>query len=147
MANDLNLCQFIGRLGSDPEIRYLSDGSPVANLRLAVGWKTKNGEGCEWITVVFFGNIADVVGTYLKKGSRIYVSGRFRTRQWDKDGVTMYTTEIVAREMQMLDSRNADGGQQAAPQQQQRPAQQGQPQPQPQQPAGGFDDFDDDIPF
>lgn len=132
MANDLNRCDFIGRLGQDPETRYQPSGDAVTNIRLAVGWKGKQSEGVEWVPVVFFGRLAEIVGEYLKKGSRIYVSGRFKTRKWtDKQGQDRYSTEIVASEMQMLDGRQPDS--QPAPQRQSAPA-----------PSA---DYDDSIPF
>lgn len=111
MSNDLNNCSFIGRLGRDPEIKYMPSGDAVANVSLAVGWKTKEKEGTEWIPVVFFGKTAEIVGKYLTKGSQLYVSGRFRTRKWtDKDGNDRYTSEIVADRMQMLGGGKRDEG-------------------------------------
>jgi single-strand DNA-binding protein len=133
--NDLNSCSFIGRLGADPEIRAMPSGECVANLRLAVGWKSKDKEGAEWVPVVAFGKKAELVRDYLKKGSRVYLSGRFKTRKWTdtNNGIERYTTEIHLEQLQFLDSRQS-GDQQA---QQSEPAAQ----------AGGFDNFDDDIPF
>lgn len=154
MANDLNQCNFIGRLGKDPEMRYMPDSSAVANLSLAIGskWKDKaTGENCEsteWVKAVAFGKLAEIIGEYLKKGSQIYLSGRVRTRKWqDSNGVDKWTTEIVADKMQMLGSRgdNQAGQQQGGRQQQsqqQSPAQQQQSAP-----SNNFDGFDDDIPF
>ncbi|MDN3638478.1 single-stranded DNA-binding protein [Simiduia curdlanivorans] len=131
-------------------------------------------ERTEWHRVVFFNRLAEIAGEYLKKGSKIYVEGSLRTRKWQgQDGQDRYTTEIVASEMQMLDGRGGDSNQggydqggydQSQPQQRQPAAQQRQapqqnqapqqggyqqaPQQQPQQPqGGGFDSFDDDIPF
>ena len=132
-------------------------------------------ERTEWHRVVFFNRLAEIAGEYLKKGSKVYVEGSLRTRKWQgQDGQDRYTTEIVASEMQMLDGRSGDSNQggydqggydqsqpqqrQAAPQQRQAPQQnqapqqqggyQQAPQQQAQQPqAGGFDSFDDDIPF
>ena len=106
MSNDLNRCEFIGRLGSDPEVRFTSDNNAVANVRLACNWKSKDNEGVEWVSVVFFGRLAEVVAEYLKKASRIFVSGRLQTRKWqDKDGQDRYTTEIVGHELLMLDGK------------------------------------------
>jgi len=165
MANDLNRHECIGRLGQDPEIKYLTDGKAVCNLSVACGssWKDKNTgakeERTEWIRYVAFGRLAEIMGEYLRKGSKVYLSGELRTRKWqDQGGEDRYTTEIVASDMQMLDSRTAsDGGHQQqspAPQQQQRPVPAPRPSGHPQgmhdqhpQAAPGFDDFDDDIPF
>ena len=143
MANDLNLCMFIGRLGQDPEIRYLADGKAAANLSLAVGqsWKDQNGqkqEKTEWVRVSAFGRLAEIMGEYLRKGSQIHISGRMQARKWqDNNGQDRYTTEIIANNMQMLDSRvggQQQGGQQQSgfQGQQQRPQQQAQPTQQPQ---------------
>lgn len=111
MANDLNLCHFIGRLGRDPEMRYMPGGDAVANLSIAVGksWKTKSGEKEDrvtWVNIVAFRQLAEIMGKYLSKGSMIYVSGELQVRRWeDKEGNTRYTTEIVANQMQMLGGR------------------------------------------
>jgi single-strand DNA-binding protein len=148
MSNDLNRCEFIGRLGKDPDTRYSPDGSPVCNFSLAVGWKTKDKEGVEWVRIVVFGKLAEICGEYLKKGKQIYISGRMTTRKWtDKDtGADRYSTEVVADQMQMLGG-NEDGSQhqetssrrpQRATATQQRP-----PAPQP----ANLADMDDDIPF
>ena len=163
MANDLNLCLFIGRLGADPETRFAPSGTAVTNIRIAVGkkWKDKNGqtqEATEWVPVVMFSRLAEVAGEYLKKGSRVRINGEFKTRKWeDQQGNTRYTTEIVASEMQMLDGRgdgqgNAGGhpaGNQGAPA---RGNMNAPSQGQSSAPSGGFgpaDDFenDRDIPF
>jgi len=94
--------------------------------------------------VVFFNRLAEIAGEYLKKGSKVYVEGQLRTREWEKDGVKRYTTEIVAREMQMLDSASGAQNNNQAPQQRQGSA----PQQQRTQDApNDFADFDDDIPF
>ena len=149
MANDLNLCLFIGRLGADPETRFAPSGTAVTNIRIAVGkkWKDKNGqtqEATEWVPVVMFSRLAEVAGEYLKKGSRVRINGEFKTRKWeDQQGNTRYTTEIVASEMQMLDGRNEGAGQSSHQgQQSQAPAQGGGFQP----PADDFE-TDSDIPF
>lgn len=135
MANDLNDCKFIGRLGQDPDIKYMPSGDPVANLSIACGWKSKEKEGTEWVRVVAFGKLADIIGKYLKKGSQVYISGSMRTRSWEKDGQKHYSTEIVADKMQMLGGKS-DGQQQSG------------------QSSGGYggdpaptSDFDSDIPF
>ncbi len=164
MARGINKVILIGNLGQDPETRYMPSGGAVTNVTLATSenWKDKNTgqpqERTEWHRVVFFNRLAEIAGEYLKKGSKVYVEGSLRTRKWQgQDGQDRYTTEIVANEMQMLDSRGGmdsgmGGGYSQAPQQQPQrqpqpqsaPPQQNQP---PQPPAGGFDDFDDDIPF
>ena len=131
MSSDLNLCQFIGRLGQDPEIRYTPQGNAVANISLAVGWKTKEKEGTEWVRIVAFNRLAEIIGEYLTKGARIYVSGSLRTRKWQtQSGEDRYTTEIVASDMQMLDARGEQSGSA-------EPAQQSAPQ----------SEFEDGIPF
>lgn len=75
MANDLNMCSFIGRLGADPETRYAASGDPVCSFRIAVGWKTKEKEGAEWVSITAFGKLAEICGQYLAKGSQVFVSG------------------------------------------------------------------------
>ncbi|WP_372779275.1 single-stranded DNA-binding protein [Litorivivens sp.] len=171
MARGINKVILIGNLGQDPETRYMPSGGAVTNVTLATSetWKDKTTgqpqERTEWHRVVFFNRLGEIAGEYLKKGSKVYVEGSLRTRKWQgQDGQDRYTTEIVASEMQMLDSRGGAGGgmndgsyNQAPPQQQRQPQQAAAPQQQnqppqqqnqpPQQPAGGFDDFDDDIPF
>ena len=135
MSKDLNLCQFIGRLGKDPETRMMPNGTAVVNLTLAVGddYKDKAGnrvEQTEWVRIVVFGKLGDIVTAYCVKGSRIYISGKMKTRSWEKDGVKQYSTEIVASEIQLLDSKA------------------GEPKPaQSQQSKTPINDFDDDIPF
>ncbi|MDN5873482.1 MAG: single-stranded DNA-binding protein [Sinobacteraceae bacterium] len=116
MARGVNKVILIGNLGRDPELKQLPSGSSVVNLPLATSdsWKDKNSgeqrERTEWHNIVFFNQLADIAGKYLKKGARIYVEGSLRTRKWQKDGVDRYTTEIVARDMQMLDSRSSSSG-------------------------------------
>jgi len=136
MANDLNLCQFIGRLGKDPEQRFLPNGDAVVNFTLAVGWKGKDKEGCEWVNVVAFKKLAEIISQYLTKGSQVYVAGKMRTRQWqDKDGQIRYSTEVVADQMQML------GGKPDSTSRTERPA-----QSQPAASSGGCQE-QDEIPF
>lgn len=112
MARGINKVILIGNLGAEPEVRYTPSGSAIANITLATStsWKDKQtGEmqdRVEWHRVVFFNRLAEIVGEYLHKGSKIYVEGALRTRKWqDKAGVERYTTEIIANEMQMLDGR------------------------------------------
>ena len=201
MARGVNKVILIGNLGNDPDVRFTPNGSAVANLSVATSdsWTDKNTgqrqDRTEWHRVVIFNKLAEICQQYLRKGSKVYLEGRLQTRKWqDAQGQDRYSTEIVANDMQMLDSRSEgmSGGapmggyqqqQQAAPQQQysapaqqqpqqqqqyaapqaqQRPAAQPAAQQPPQQPpqqapqqaaapqaqpAGGFDDFDDDIPF
>ena len=136
MANDLNNCSFIGRLGKDPEIRYIPDGSAVANFSIACGWKTKTKEGTEWISIVAFGKLAEIIGQYLNKGSKIYISGGMRTRKWqDNSGADRYRTEIIAKDMIMLDSKVAECNSNP-------PIPKGHPVSSIQD-----DDFDDEVPF
>ena len=112
MSNGLNKVLIIGNLGADPEIKYTQAGSPVANLSVATSerWKDKNTgeqkEQVEWHRVVIFGRLAESAEQYLKKGSKIFVEGKLQTRDWeDSEGKKRYTTEVVAREMTMLDSK------------------------------------------
>lgn len=106
MSNDLNLCQFIGRLGKDPETRFMPSGDAVTNFSLAVGWKGKEKEGTEWVRCSTYGKLAEIAGKYLEKGKQCYVSGRMTTRKWtDKDGVERYSTEINVDRLQFLGSR------------------------------------------
>src|SRR5579863_5290515 len=116
MARGVNKVILIGNLGSDPEVRYTPSGSAVANVNLATTetWRDKTSgdlqDRTEWHRIVFFNRLAEIVGEYLRKGSKIYVEGSLRTRKWqDKNGNEKYTTEIIANEMHILDSR-AGGG-------------------------------------
>lgn len=108
--SDLNKAALICRLGSDPEVKQTGSGKSVVNVSAATtaSWK-KDGqkqEKTEWHRLVFYSALADIVGQYLHKGSRIFVEGRLQTSKWrDKDGIDRYTTEIIVSEMQMLDSR------------------------------------------
>ena len=114
MSNDLNQCNFIGRLGKDPESRNTTSGMAVVNASIACGWKSKDKEGTEWVNLVFFDKLAEIVSKYLRKGSKVYVSGRMQTRKWqDKEGRDRYTTEVVCDRMQMLDSKPKTGGETA----------------------------------
>lgn len=158
-SRGVNKVILVGNVGNDPEVRYMPNGNAVANVSVATSetWKDKNTgdqqEKTEWHRVVFFNRLAEIVEQYVKKGSKLYLEGRLQTRSWDQDGVKRYTTEIVANEMQMLDSRGAGQGDSNFGQGQ--PAQSQQPQSQPQNQGGGggsqqapaFDNFDDDIPF
>lgn len=167
MARGINKVIIVGNLGNDPEVRYANNGSAIANLSVATSesWKDKNTgeqqEKTEWHRIVMFNRLGEIAGEYLRKGSKVYIEGKLQTRKWqDQSGQDRYTTEIVANEMQMLDSRGDNAGQggggfqprQQAPQQSggQAPNQQsggGQGgQQRASQPAPA-NDFDDDIPF
>lgn len=137
MANDLNNCQFIGRLGADPETRYLPSGDPVVSFRIAVGWKTKEKEGAEWVSITAFGKLAEICGQYLNKGSQVFVQGRFKTDEYEKNGEKRYSTKIVAEKMQMLGSKG-DRQSNGNDDYDQRPQRQS---------GGGVNYLDDDIPF
>lgn len=144
----VNKVILVGKLGNDPEIRYMNNGGAVANLSVATSesWRDKstgeNKEVTEWHRVVIFGKLAEIAGEYLKKGSQVYLEGQLKTRKWEKDGVERYTTEVhipmVGGVMQMLGGK-LDGGQQQAPQQQRSPQKSHQSAP----PV----DYDDSIPF
>ena len=164
MARGVNKVILVGNIGQDPETRFSGSGAAITNVSIATSesWKDKQTgqqqERTEWHRVVFFNRLGEIAGEYLKKGSKVYVEGSLRTRKWqDKSGQDKYTTEIVANEMQMLDSRGGQGQggydqsqpdyAQSEPQQ----AQQKQAAPQPAAapaaaPAQGMG-FDDDIPF
>ena len=115
MARGINKVILIGNLGQDPETRYLPSGGAVTNVSLATteSWRDRESgeqrDRTEWHRVVFFRRLAEIAGEYLKKGSKVYIEGHLRTRQWEREGQKHYTTEIVANEMQMLDSRGEGG--------------------------------------
>ncbi len=165
----INKAILVGNLGRDPEMRYTQDGSAVANFSVATTerWTDRatneRREQTEWHRVVCFRRLAEICGEYLHKGSKVYIEGRLQTRSWEgQDGQTRYTTEVVAREMKMLDSRGGGGGgggfgpddpgppdnrggySQQQPRAPQQPARERQPSP---PPADDPDDFEDDIPF
>lgn len=107
MSNDLNRCEFIGRLGKPPEVRYSPSGDAFCNFSIAVGWKSKDKEGAEWVRATAFGKLAEICGQYLKKGSQVYIAGRMKTRKWqNKEGLDQYTTEINVDQMQMLGGKS-----------------------------------------
>ena len=114
MARGVNKVILVGNIGQDPETRFSGSGAAITNVSIATSesWKDKQTgqqqERTEWHRVVFFNRLGEIAGEYLKKGSKVYVEGSLRTRKWqDKSGQDKYTTEIVANEMQMLDSRGA----------------------------------------
>jgi len=161
----VNKAILVGNLGRDPEMRYMPNGEAVCNFSIATteNWKDKNGqkqEKTEWHNIVMYRRLAEIAGEYLKKGRPVYIEGRLQTRKWEKDGVTRYTTEIIADQMQMLGSREGgassnasyDGG--TADDMNQDTAQPARAEVKDQAPAekpavGGsnFDNFEDDIPF
>lgn len=167
MAGGVNKVILIGNLGADPEVRYTPGGSAVANIRIATSesWKDKNTgelqERTEWHRVALFGRLGEVAGQYLRKGSKVFIEGKIRTRKWqDQSGQDRYSTEIIADQMQMLDSRGAGGG--GGPSQGQGPGPSygtaaAPPQDRAPEPMGGGNvaeggfpgdsGFDDDIPF
>jgi len=146
-SRGVNKVILIGNLGADPDVRYMPSGGAVTNLRIATtdSWRDKQSgdlqERTEWHRVVLFGRLAEIGGEYLRKGSKVYIEGRLQTRKWqDQSGQDRYTTEIVANELQMLDSRGgSEGASPPPPREESAPA----------KPAGATtaDDFDDDIPF
>jgi len=170
-SRGVNKVILVGNLGNDPETRYMPSGGAVTNISVATSevWKDKQTgqpqERTEWHKVVFFNKLAEIAGEYLRKGSKVYVEGTLRTRKWqDQSGQDRYSTEVVANEMQMLDSRGggqSSGGSmsrsdpmydQSTPQQQSpprgasRPASSGSSSGSSNEQPPDFD-FDDDIPF
>ena len=160
----VNKVILVGNLGRDPEMRYMPNGEAVCNFSIATtdNWKDKNGqkqERTEWHNIVIYRKLAEIAGEYLKKGRPVYIEGRLQTRKWEKDGVTRYTTEIIADQMQMLGSREGCGNTyEVMDEDQSMPSSPSQgssnqssaPRQAPAaKPAGGssFDDFEDDIPF
>ena len=144
MSKGVNKAIIVGNLGADPETRSLPSGNAVTNLSVATSetWKDKQTgekrENTEWHRIVIFGKLAEIAGQYLTKGSKVYLEGRLQTRKWqDRDGHDRYTTEIVANEMQMLDSKQQSAG--------------GSGSNQPRNPGPGgpppHADLNDDIPF
>ena len=157
MARGINKVIIVGNLGRDPETRYLPSGGAVTNVSVATSksWRDRDSgeqkERTEWHRVVFFNRLAEIASEYLKRGSKVYLEGELRTREWEREGQKHYTTEIVAGEMQMLDARGGmeggGGGQSfggggrggGSSSGGGRPADDFGPPP--------SDDFDDDIPF
>jgi single-strand DNA-binding protein len=153
----VNKVILVGRLGKDPETRYMTNGEAVTNATLATSenWKDKAGEKqekTEWHNLVFYRRLAEIAGEYLKKGAQIYVEGRIQTRKWqDKEtGKDRYTTEIIVNEMKMLGSKTGSGSFEVVENQSSAPARSAPAaKPAAAAPAGkgNFDNFDDDIPF
>lgn len=158
MARGINKVMLIGHVGGDPEVRYMPNGNAVATISLATteSWKDKQTgdkqERTEWHRIVCFNRLGEIVGEYVRKGSKLYIEGSLRTRKWqDPQGQDRYTTEIVAADMQMLDGKGAGTNMpdtHVVPQQHQqnsanRPASQAaQPVPH-----DAFEELDDDVPF
>lgn len=151
MARGINKVILIGNLGADPEVRYMPSGGAVTTVSLATtdAWKDKQTsetqEKTEWHRVVFFNRLAEIAGEYLKKGSKVYIEGRIQTRKWqDKaTGQDRYSTEIIANEMQMLDSRA--GASNFEPSSSGYSSSQSESMPMPQ--GQGSHEFNDDVPF
>ncbi|OYQ79057.1 single-stranded DNA-binding protein [Wohlfahrtiimonas chitiniclastica] len=162
MARGVNKVILLGHLGNDPELKYMPNGNPVANMTIATseGWKDRNSgqpqERTEWHRVVIFGKLADIAGQYLRKGSLVYIEGQLQTRKWtDHNGQDRYTTEVVVNitgTLQMLDRKNNGNGSEQHNSNSRTYSNA--------QPANGlneydmqnvmndaFDQFDDDIPF
>ncbi|EDP9848940.1 single-stranded DNA-binding protein [Salmonella enterica] len=162
----INKVILVGRLGKDPEVRYIPNGGAVANLQVATSesWRDKQTgemrEQTEWHRVVLFGKLAEVAGEYLRKGAQVYIEGQLRTRSWEDNGITRYVTEILVKTtgtMQML-GRAAGAQTQPEPQAEAgtkkggaktkgRGRKAAQPEPQPQPLEGDDYGFSDDIPF
>ena len=150
----VNKVILVGRLGKDPETRYMTNGEAVTNATLATSenWKDKSGEKqekTEWHNLVFYRRLAEIAGEYLKKGSQIYVEGKLQTRKWQtKEGQDRYTTEIIVNEMQMLGGKASGGSFEVV---ENKPAASSSSAAAPAKAApaakGSFDNFDDDIPF
>ena len=145
MARGVNKVILVGNLGKDPETKYMPSGDCVCNFSIATteSWKDKGSgekiEKTEWHNIVMFRRLAEVAGEYLRKGSQVYIEGKLKTRKWqDKSGADRWTTEIEAREMQMLGARGGNAGMDAPAQQQSAPPQAAQ---------SGGPDYEDDIPF
>lgn len=171
----INKVVLVGRLGKDPEVRYIPNGGAVANLQVATSesWRDKQTgemrEQTEWHRVVLFGKLAEVAGEYLRKGAQVYIEGQLRTRSWDdNNGVTRYITEILVKTTGTMQMLGRAAGAQIQPEEAQQFSGQPQPEPQPepkkggaktkgrgrkaaqpepQQPSEPAYDFDDDIPF
>lgn len=147
--SSINKAILVGRIGKDPEMRYMPNGNAVCTMSLATSesWKDKQSgerkEATEWHRISMFDKLAEIAGQYLTKGALVYVEGKIVTRKWqDKDGKDVYTTEIRVDQMKMLGSKSDRDNQGQAPQQ--RSSQQSRPAP---SSGTGFDGMDDDIPF
>jgi single-strand DNA-binding protein len=150
MAQDMNQCNFTGRLGKPPEYRYMPNGDPVCSFSIAVGssYKDKAGqkvEQTEWVNITAFAKLAEICQQYLVKGSQVRVTGRMKTDEYEKGGIKRYSTKIIASDVQMLGSKTESAQSDNKTHTASRAAMNSQA------PVGGvsngFDDMDDDIPF
>jgi single-strand DNA-binding protein len=152
MARGVNKVILVATVGKDPEVKYMPSGGAVVNLTAATNesWKDKQTgekkERTEWHKLTFYNRLAEIVGEYVRKGQQIYIEGRLRTRDYEKEGQKHYITEIMVDEMQMLGGRGqgqeqGTGGTTSRQEQPQTRAPAGAPA------AGGGDFVDDDIPF
>lgn len=139
----INKAIIVGNLGADPEVRYTQSGSPVATFNVATTerWRDQEGnqqESTEWHRIVAWRKLAEICGEYLHKGSRVYIEGKIQTRKWqDQSGNDRYTTEIVAREMKMLDRRESSGGSHGGGSREQNYS----------DPSSSYSDMGEDVPF
>lgn len=146
MARGVNRVTLLGNVGGDPETRYMPNGNAVTNITLATtdSWKDKQTgqlqERTEWSRIVFFGKVAEIAGEYLRKGSQCYIEGRLQTREWEKDGVKRYTTEIV---VDMNGTLQLLGGKPDSQQSQPRQQQTQRPQQTQRQADNSMPDYDD----
>jgi len=155
MARGINKVILIGNVGVDPDVRYLPNGNAVTTLSLATSesWKDKvtgeKQERTEWHRVVCFNRLGEIAGEYVRKGSKLYIEGSLRTRKWqDQQGQDKYTTEIIANDIQMLDSKGGSPSYDDMPQAHSAPTHQNTTRPQPTQTVhDAFDQLDDDVPF
>lgn len=155
MARGINKVILVGNLGADPETRYMPSGGAVTNIRLATSesWTDKNTgqrqERTEWHRITLFNRLGEIAAEYCKKGSQVYIEGSIRTDKYqDKNtGEDRYSTQIIARELQLLGSRGDTGGDFSPRQQSPQQQPQQQPQQAPAMETAGGADFDDDIPF
>ncbi|MEX2365312.1 MAG: single-stranded DNA-binding protein [Pseudohongiellaceae bacterium] len=153
-SRGINKVILVGNVGADPETRYMPNGNAVTNINLATSesWKDKNTgqqqERTEWHRITFYQRLAEIVSEYVRKGSKLYVEGRLQTRSWEQDGVKRYATEIIANEMQMLDSRSGSSDNHSRDSYQPPAAENNQGKNTTgQQAPADIDSFDDDIPF
>lgn len=157
MARGINKVILIGNVGSDPETRYLPNGNQITSIKLATtdSWKDKQSgqqqERTEWHRVVFFGKVAEIAGQYLRKGSQCYIEGRIQTRDWEKDGIKRYATEIIVDmggTMQLLGGRGETSNASSSADKELRKAKDhSNYQPTPQSQDGWPDDDLDEVPF
>ena len=151
----VNKVILVGRLGQDPDVRYMPNETAVCNFSLATSssYKDKSGEKVdqtEWHRIVMFGKVAEIAKEYLKKGSQVFIEGRLQTRKWQtKEGQDRYTTEVVAATMQMLGSKDSSSGSSESPSDfdQTKNQSSNEPTKAPSPAVESFDQLEDDIPF